>query len=109
MPGVDASNWYGGYAKTTRSPVRVGWAMSAVPPAPFGMYRASALVYVRSMTSQPSAAPSPSQSFGSSIASKASRICCTVASTWFAATCWYAGGWPAGGAGGAGSRPATFR
>ena len=28
MPGVSASNWYGGSANTTRSPVRVGWAMS---------------------------------------------------------------------------------
>jgi hypothetical protein len=30
VPGVSASNWYGGYANTTASPVRVGWAMSAV-------------------------------------------------------------------------------
>ena len=36
-PGVAASNWYGGYANTTTSPVRVGWAMSVVVPRPFGM------------------------------------------------------------------------
>ena len=35
--------------------MRVGCAMSAVWPAPFGMSRASAFVYVRSMTFQPSA------------------------------------------------------
>ena len=37
VPGVSASYWYGGYENTTRSPVRVGWAMSVVPPGPFGM------------------------------------------------------------------------
>ena len=37
VPGVSASYWYGGYENTTRSPVRVGWAMSVVLPGPFGM------------------------------------------------------------------------
>ena len=37
VPGVAASNWYGGYENTTTSPVRVGCAMSAVLSAPLGM------------------------------------------------------------------------
>jgi hypothetical protein len=44
VPGVSASNWYGGKEKTTASPVRVGWAMSTVELGPFGIARASALV-----------------------------------------------------------------
>ena len=61
--------------------------MSAVRPAPFGMYRASALVKVRSITSQPSGWLSPVQSFGSSRARNASRILATVAAASAAAIC----------------------
>ena len=54
LPGVSASNWYGGNENATTSPVRVGWAMSGRAVGPFGMYRASAFVKTRSITFQPS-------------------------------------------------------
>ena len=62
--------------------------MSAVRPAPFGMYRASAFVNVRSITFQPSGCPSWSQSFSSFSAMNAARIRATSVSTWLAGTCW---------------------
>ena len=87
VPGVAASNSYGGYEKTTRSPVRVGLAMSDVLFGPLGMNRASAFVNVRSMTFHPSGWPSWVQSFGSVRPWNAARICATVVSSWAVATC----------------------
>ena len=86
VPGVAASNWYGGNENTTRSPVRVGCAMSVVEPAPFGMSLASAFVKARSITFQPSGEPFPFQSFGSASARKAALIAATVAASSAAAT-----------------------
>ena len=100
-PGVSASYWYGGYENTTRSPVRVGWAMSVVLPGPFGMERASAFVKARSIIFQPSGLPSPVQSLGSVSARYVALIDATVLATSAAATCCKPP--PAG------SRPATLR
>ena len=80
--------------------MRVGLAMSAVEPGPFGMYRASAFVNVRSMTCQPSGWPSPVQSLGSTRFVYALRIWLTVVVRSAAATCENEL---------AGSRPARFR
>jgi hypothetical protein len=49
-------------------------AISAVELGPFGMYRASAFVNVRSMTFQPSGLPSPVQSLGSDRLANAARM-----------------------------------
>ncbi len=78
--------------------------MSAVLLGPFGMYRASALVNMRSMTFQPSGWPSWVQSLASDRALNASRILVTVASTSVAAICLNGGGF-----GVTGSRPTTLR
>ena len=82
--------------------------MSAVLSAPLGMYRASAFVYARSITFQPSGCPSPVQSFGSSSARNAALIRATVAASSAAGTCCRLGGtsWTAGPAG---SRSARLR
>ena len=74
--------------------------MSAVEFGPFGMYRASAFVKVRSMTFQPSGLPSPVQSLGSTRFWYTARIWLTVAVRSAAATCENVL---------AGSRPARFR
>ena len=67
-----------GRRTTTRSPVRVGCAMSAVLSGPLGMYRASAFVYARSIIIHPSGWPSPVQSSGSASARKDALIWATV-------------------------------
>ena len=67
--------------------MRVGCAMSAVEPAPFGMCRASAFVKARSMTFKPSGWPLPVQSFGSTRPRNVALIAATVAASSAAATC----------------------
>ena len=110
MPGVAASHWYGDEEKTTRSPVRVGCDMSAKLSSPFGILRASALVKIRSIGSQPSGWPSPVQSLGSESASKAASIRASSTASWLAGTCWNAESFGSlGSSGSTGSRPARFR
>ena len=70
-----------GRRRSTTSPVRVGWAMSAVVPGPFGIARASAREKTRSIIFQPSALPSRVQSFGSVSARYLALIAATVAAT----------------------------